>query len=145
MVQTNPPAPWVGKTTFVQIKFDTVQCIISQVCSNSEKYCEDIAPTSLERVVEDTLLRFQSYETWMIERLSPCTLLTDFNRIRASEQVVSKSTLPSLGSYQFLVNVFFLDQEKESCKPNQHYYAYSFEQDSLIVDQTQLDSLWNVK
>ena len=122
-----------------------VQWVVSQVCSNSEKYCDDIAPSSLKKVVEDTTLRFQSYETWLIERLSPCTLLSDFTEIRAEEQVVSKATLPSLASYQFQTNLFFLDESQEDCKSGNYFYAYSFEKDSTIIAQVILDSLWKSK
>lgn len=135
----------IDDSTFNQIEIDTVKWIINKKCSNSADYCGDVEQSSFVRAILDTTLQLRTYETWLIEKLNPCSVFNTLNSAFGSQTAESNPGFPNLGSFRFERSLFDLDESQEMCLPSQHFYGYSFTNDSLVFDQTQLESLWDLR
>lgn len=132
----------IDDTTEVQVELDTMIWTLSLKCSNQASYCNDVEISDSISFNPDTNLALREFETIALERLPPCKELSRVERVAATPWPSNKNSFPPSARFEFQKEIFIVDSLRDNCRLQNHYYAYNFNRDSLIIDQLLLDSLW---
>ena len=128
----------------VKIKADTLQRVFKKKCQDGANYCNDLETWKLNFSKSDSLVELNQYQTIFIEKLPPCESLNLIQSHSTENYPKSESKLGPSRNYSFERELFVKDSNLENCKSTEHYYGYSYEQDSVFIEQDSLKVLWGL-
>lgn len=132
----------IDDTTQVQVELDTMLWTLSLKCSNQASYCDDVEISDSIGFNPDTTLALREFETLALERLPPCKELSQVEGVSRTSWPSNKNSFPPSARFEFQKELFLVDSLRDNCRSQNHYFAYNFDRDSLMIDQSLLDSLW---